>query len=342
MTTLSIKPDPFKRPIDPAPIRSPASIINNATTSTSTHLIRNRMADLAARRTSSGSIRRDQNELDVQAGAAGSKGIAGLEARRSRLGFGTNQGGLASPFGNSTNAGGSNISKKLDTLEGVNSLRKNSLSVGQKTGADSTKIGVPTQFPIADVFYEPPTASTSKSTLFPNNAAMNRRTTGTPASNNGAHLFKPPAPPSQHLRQGTPILPHSRPASTTSQISSRSVLHTLPNPSVTNLHLNTSRTNLTGPSAQKRRKTETGSIPIPTHPSAFESATAPKYQPAKQKVEVDAAYIAKYTQAFPRFVFCFDAEFLNTVKTKDGMSVKDCKEGIKLLKGVSRFLHTSF
>jgi sarcosine oxidase delta subunit len=63
-------------------------------------------------------------------------------------------------------------------------------------------------------------------------------------------------------------------------------------------------------------------------------------QAQRAKDESHADYKNKYTKAFPSFVFCFDAEFLMNQNKRGAAgekwySVKDCKEGIRRMGGVS-------
>lgn len=278
----------------------------------------------------------DQNDDKVGSGPtssiSGLKGIAGLEAKRSKMGF---TGGSS----NATTTGGSGSTSNLKSTSvpspfalSVNGSRSSLLNGKNGTPASTSKTSIPTSrsmtleparhrtpvpdpCPTPDVFYDPPTTTPS---------GLSRTQTASPflsarVKSTGTPLFKPPAPPSQR-RNGTPILPHAKPSGST-----RSVLHSLPQPGTSNLHLNGNA--VAGPSANKRRKTESGTIPVET-----------VSQQSKQGDYAD--YKIKYTKAFPSFVFCFDAEFsMNPNKRgaagEKGFSVKECKEGIRRMGGVS-------
>jgi hypothetical protein len=277
------------------------------------------------------------------------KGIAGLEAKRSKMAFtegtgtGTTSGNVnltsvQSPFGNSVNG-----SRSVPVLNGNSkngastSTPRPSLTTSRSMTLEPARhrTTIPDPFPTPDVFYDPPAGSvksTHQASPFLSTRSQVRPggpTTGTP-------FFKPPAPPSLSKRSGTPILPHAKPSTST-----RSALHTLPQPGITNLHLNGTGSNAAaGPSANKRRKTETGTIPVQTLPPLSASQQQAQAQAQRAKDESHADYKNKYTKAFPSFVFCFDAEFLMNQNKRGaagekGYSVKDCKEGIRRMGGVS-------
>ena len=379
MTTLSPKPDPFKRSRfqhhhqnqHPIPIRSPAVDVFHATTGSGSTVGKTTDADattgrvtgggrgvggsgrqigmneLARRSIAAGNGRvQDQNDGPGSAGptaSAGSKGIAGLEAKRSKMGF---TGGVAttginsssktipSPFAMSMNNGARStlMSGRNGATTGSGSGSRSNISTSRSVTLEPTRhrTPVPDPFPTPDVFYEPPATmtngvakSTHAASPFLSARLNNTKSTGSP-------LFKPPAPPSQSKRTGTPILPHAKTSTST-----RSVLNTLPQPGITNLHLNGTANAVAGPSANKRRKTESGAVAAET--------TSQQHQQQQQlsKQENHADYKNKYTKAFPSFVFCFDAEFLinpnkrGAVGGEKGFSVKECKEGIRRMGGVS-------
>ena len=178
----------------------------------------------------------------------GLKGIAGLEAKRSKMAFtegtgtGTTSGNVnltsvQSPFSNSVNG-----SRSVPVLNGSGkngastSTPRPSLTASRSMTLEPARhrTTVPDPFPTPDVFYDPPTGSV-KSThqASPFLSTRSQARPGGPAA--GTPFFKPPAPPSQSKRSGTPILPHAKPSTST-----RSALHTLPQPGITNLHLNLS------------------------------------------------------------------------------------------------------
>ena len=282
------------------------------------------------------------------------KGLAGLEARRHKLGF-TGQGGgsgVPSPFArpNGLNRGAGTSAARLGN--------SGTPRMGQTNASTATATMTPDPSPAPDVFYDP---TTKPSTLHTNprpaspfatttNSASSRRPTRPiPSNSTGTPnlLFKPPAPPSQMKRPGgagtgTLILP-----STTSRgLGGRTALNTLPTPGVSNVHLNGGMlpNAIAGPSASKRRKTETGGIPIEagTNHASMSTTTEGKQQqqqPPQQlsKQDAYAEYRTRYTKAFPSFVFCFDWELVaaKQQRTDKGFSVKECKEGIRRMGGVS-------
>jgi len=282
------------------------------------------------------------------------KGIAGLEARRNKLAFGAGGGsGVPSPFARSNG-----LNRGVST-SATRSGNPGTPRMGQTSTSTATTTGIiPDPSPAPDVFYDPTTKpSTLQASPRPaspfatttNSAASRRPTRPIPSNNTGTPnlLFKPPAPPSQMKRPGgagagTPILP----STTSRSLGGRTALNALPTPGVSNVHLNggTFPNAIAGPSASKRRKTEMGGIPIePGTTSASISITnegkqqhpTPTQHLSKQ--EAYAEYRTRYTKAFPSFVFCFDWELVaaKPQRTDKGFSVKDCKEGIRRMGGVS-------
>jgi hypothetical protein len=84
-----------------------------------------------------------------------------------------------------------------------------------------------------------------------------------------------------------------------------------------------------------------GGIPIEpgTTSASTSTMTEGKQQPPQQlsKQDAYAEYRTRYTKAFPSFVFCFDWELVaaKPQRTDKGFSVKECKEGIRRMGGVS-------
>lgn len=323
MATISKKPEPFNRPT-PIPIRSPAS---KSTTSKS-------IAHHSHRGFTSAAGVHGRKFPHENGGAATENENNGAATRSVDLVKDIKTGTRLrppSPFSNSTNRPPRSPSTLRQEKTSTRDVPPPPLQFSTKVTLEPSKRLIPDQSPAADVFYQPPTPNPSHASvtqLKPDVSTVKTRDAST--SSNANTLFKPPAPPSQLKRPGTPILAHARPVQATqSQHPHRPALGELPSPFVSNVPLNS-----TGPVVKRRKVEEIGAPPAPSPSQTIPSKQATKTRLADRFSE----YRAKYTRAFPNFVFCFDAEFLTGKKAGDnGWGVKECKDGIKRMGGVSRF-----